>query len=207
MWRKRSDGVGIAEQVIELEVDVAEHRWSRGGEWLVLTLSGVATSGIHAMRVGEDTLPLPLVDTRANEVHPALSSDGRWLAYVSDESGRREVYIRPFPTVDDGKWQVSSEGGEEPLWSPDATTLYFRSLDGGVINVIDMQRGPSVAAPGTPIMLPANFQFEQNDSERLYDIAPDGQRFVMIRQGGGDTSGDLVVVLNFFEELKAKVGN
>ncbi len=207
VWQKRSDGVGIAEPLVELEVDVAEHRWSRDREWLVVTLSGVEGSGVHAMKMGEDTVPLPLVDTRADEMHPALSPDGRWLAYVSDASGRREVYVRPFPAVDDGMWLISSDGGEEPLWSPDAAALYFRSLDGGVIHVVDMQGGPSVAAPGPSIILPATSAFEQNDAERLYDITPDGNRFVMIRQGEGDVSGDLVVVLNFFEELKAKVGN
>ena len=207
VWRKRSDGVGSAEEVMTLDRDVQEARWSKDGDWLVLSVSGPPSQGILAMRLGtEDSTPVSMVDGPANELHAAVSPDGRWLAYASDESGRREVYVRPFPAVDEGKWQMSTDGGVEPLWSPDARSLYFRNLGGDRIEVVDMSLDPSSATRRLLLQLPANFAFEQNPNDRLFDILPTGDRFVMIRQGEGDRSGKLVIVLNFFEELRAKVG-
>ena len=77
----------------------------------------------RVLPLSQDAKPRPLLRTRFNEYQPRLSPDGRWLAYVSDESGRDEVYVRPFPEVDKGKWQVSTSGGVYPLWSPDGREL------------------------------------------------------------------------------------
>jgi serine/threonine-protein kinase len=208
VWIKRADGTGPEELLLDLEQDIWVTEWSRDGEWLLVSVDGPpGTDDILAMRVGVDSVPVPVVAGAFDEYEPALSPDGRWLAYVSDESGLPEVYVRPFPNTADGKWQISTDGGIEPAWSRDGSELFFRSLDGQSIEVADMQRGPSAAAREVLLNLPPQNDYERNQRNRLYDVAPDG-RFVMIqRPGTPDVSGELVIVQNWFEELVERVGN
>jgi serine/threonine-protein kinase len=205
-WMKRADGTGAEEPLVDLERDVWETHWSRDGEWLVISVDGPPGSDdIVGMRPGVDSVPVPLVASEFDEFEPALSPDSRWLAYVSVESGQPEVYVRPFPNVSDGKWQISTDGGTEPAWSHDSRELYFRSADFQSLMVADMADGPSATSARVLIRLPGENNYEANPRNRLYDVAPDG-RFVMIeRVGTGDISGSLVIVQNFFEDLKEKV--
>ena len=165
---------------------------------------GGGSDDVLALRVGQDTLPRPVLSESFDEFFPALSPDARWLAYVSDESGRNEVYLRPFPETRSGKWQLTSDGGSEPLWRADGRQLYFRSLDRHSILGVDLAGGPGSAAPRVVARLPAGDDFEGNPRDRLYDVAGDG-RFLMIQRANAtDVSGDLVVVLNWVQELKAR---
>lgn len=159
---------------------------------------------IFVYRPGEDSIPAPLLADDFDEFEPDVSPDGRWLAYVSDETGRPEVFVRPFPEVGGGKWQISSDGGTDPLWNPNGRELFFRSVDGFVIMEADLTDGPQNVRPEVLIQLPAvdGDQYERNGTDRLFDVAPDGQHFYLIRQTGGDRSGEPVVVQNVFEELK-----
>ncbi len=207
-WIKRADGTGPEQLLLDLERDIWVTEWSRDGEWLLISVDGPpGTDDILALRVGVDSVPTPVVAGAFDEYEPALSPDTRWLAYVSDESGQPEVYVRPFPNTAGGKWQISTDGGIEPAWSRDGSELFFRNLDGQSIEVADMQRGPSVATRQLLLNLPPQNDYERNQRNRLYDVAPDG-RFVMIqRPGTPDVSGDLVVVQNWFEELNQRVGS
>ena len=127
------------------------------------------------------------------------------MAYQSLESGRYEVYVRPFPDVDAGRWQVSSAGGQDPLWSPDGSELFF--LEGNRLLAAPVQTD-STFSRGTPQLL---FETISPSVEgRMYDIAPDGERFLLITPGaqadGADaTVPQIHVVLNWFEELNARV--
>ena len=96
---------------------IDEGLYSRDGRWLVLRVGVGGGRDLYGLRPGIDSGPVPLIATEFEEYSPALSPDGRWLAYVTNESGRRDVYVRPFPNVDSAKWQVSTDGGEEPLWA------------------------------------------------------------------------------------------
>ena len=118
VWTKRVDGSGPAERLLDWKEGIWAHAWSRDGQWLVFRdlASSPENRDIYALRVGVDSEPVPLLNTRFNETAPTISPDGRWLAYVSNESGREEVYVRPFPNVRDGSWQVSLDGGGEPKW-------------------------------------------------------------------------------------------
>ena len=104
-----------------------EVEWTRDGDWLVVrTDNSVAGAGdLVGRRVRGDTTPVILVSSPYTELHPAVSNDGRWIAYTSNESGRNEVYVRPFPNTGEGRWQVSTAGGFQPRWSPDGQSLYF----------------------------------------------------------------------------------
>jgi serine/threonine-protein kinase len=119
-WIKRADGSGPEELLLDLDRDLWGVQWSSDGEWLVVSVDGPPGSDdILAFRPEIDSVPMPIVADAFDEFQPALSPDGRWLAYVSDESGRNEVYVRPFPNARDGKWQISTDGAAEPAWSAD----------------------------------------------------------------------------------------
>jgi serine/threonine-protein kinase len=123
--------------------------------------------------------PTPLLITPANETAPAISPDGNLIAYVSDATGRNEVYVRPFPKGD-GQWQISTSGGSEPLWRRDGGALYFRS--GQAVFAASVIRG------ATPTFGAARKLFEgpylENGRGVAYDVAPDGRLFLMVRAGG-----------------------
>jgi serine/threonine-protein kinase len=130
--------------------------------------------------------------------------------YDSDETGQFEVYVRPYPDTDSGgRWQISSEGGRQPMWSRDGRELYYRDFDGGMW-ALPVEPG-RVFAPGPAVRLFSNPSYSGRGklmSARTYDLSPDGQRFLMIKaQPGPIEAGTpaLVVVLNWFEELKRAV--
>ncbi len=146
---------------------------------------------------GERALRL-LLDEDFNESHAAVSPGGRWIAYVSNESGRDEIYVRPFPNVDEGKWRISKDRGSTPRWSPDGKELFYLSRN--KMMVVSVQTD-STFTYGTPVVL-----FEKQDVNQRYDIHPDGQRFLMIKEAPQteETSApaEIILVLNWTEELK-----
>jgi len=203
VWRRRADGVGPEELITRLEGAVGDIRWSRDGKRLLLVVDGPSSLDIFVLRPGEDTVATPLLNESYHEALPALSPDGTWLAYVSMETGTPEVFVRPFPEISAGKWQISSAGADGVQWSADGREIYFRSADGRTVQAADMSRGPSDASSRTLFSLPADAWFETNGlNGRMFEVSRDGQRFLLNRQGRGDESGDLVVVQNFLTELR-----
>ena len=141
--------------------------------------------------------PVPLLQSPANEVAPALSPDGRWLAYVSNESGRAEVYVRSFPGME-ARAAVSVDGGTEPVWSPRGGELFYRS--GPVLIAAAVREGSGFdVLRRTPLFSNANYAVDL--THQVYDVAPDGQHFVMVRNLGG--TSHLTVTLHQFENLGA----
>ncbi len=157
---------------------------------------------LYAVRVGADSA-VALVATEYEETSPAVSPDGRWLAYVSDESGRWHVYVRPFPNTNDGRWLVSTGGGQEPVWAHSGRELFYKGS--GNLMVVEVLPGPTFVT-GERRVLFSTRGFRSTPFHQQYDVTPDDQRFVMIRNLGGQEASELIVVENFFEELKAKVG-
>lgn len=142
----------------------------------------------------------PFIRTPFNESVPAFSPDGRWMAYTSDESGRWEVYVQPYPGPG-VKYQISTEGGTEPVWNPNGKELFYRSGDKMMAVEISTQPSFSAAKPrmlfeGPYLPTPITFPY--------YDVSPDGQRFLMIKPSER-TLTQIVVVQNWFEELKRRV--
>ena len=144
---------------------------------------------------------IPLLDTEFSERNAALSPDGRWLAYASDESGQFEIYVRPIPDVDAGKWQGSSDGGRWPLWSPDGRELFY--LGPQAMMVVAIQTGPTITLGRREPLFDTVPYYTGNISRRVA-ISPDGQRFLMLKEGAAPLPG-IVVVQNWFEELKRLV--
>jgi Tol biopolymer transport system component len=139
------------------------------------------------------------LQTKFNESAPQFSPDGRWMAYTSDESGRYEIYLVPYPGPG-GKWQISSDGGREPLWNRNGRELFFRNGNKMMAAPINTQQGFSA---GTPKMLFQGQYVTLANSTPNYDVTADGQKFLMLKSAVQPTQIDVVV--NWFEELKQKV--
>jgi serine/threonine-protein kinase len=145
-----------------------------------------------------------VVQTLFSEMNGEVSPDGRWLAYESNDSGGREIYVRPFPDVNAGRAQVSSAGGHSPLWDRMGRELYFRSENGAVMRVNVLPGNTWQNSPPEEIV-PARY-YDISPAGRTFDVAPDGKRFLMIKQHVGEAAAqDIVVVTNWFEELKRLV--
>jgi serine/threonine protein kinase len=150
--------------------------------------------------------------TRSPTLSLAATQAGMILgtaAYQSDESGRDEIYVRPFPKFDAGRWQVSTDGGMQALWSRNGRELFYRSATGAVMRVA-IETGATWTAAAPVMLFDGPYYFGGGGIfGRSYDVSPDGQRFLMIKQGdGSDQSAappSIVVVQNWFEELKRLV--
>jgi len=218
LWSRKSDGTGVAEVLFDADAVVMGF-WSPGGDWLVLRRAGaqgnVGARDILAFRPGVDSAAIPLVaDGTDQEEGPALSPDGRWLAYTSTETGRPEVFVRPFPDVDSGKYPVSRDGGIRPLWAPGGDELFFfqrgegGQLGGGpgAMMVARVRTEPTfeVLAIDTLYTLPEGYVSSTNGD--FYDVTPDGQRFLMGRVvESARTVSRYILVQNFLEELRRLV--
>jgi eukaryotic-like serine/threonine-protein kinase len=150
----------------------------------------------------------PLVSTPAMEFHPEISPNGRYMAYQSNESGRLEIYVRPFPRVNDGRWQLSTGGGTRPVWARNGRELFFVD-PANTLMAVPVQASGATFAMGNPVKLFETAYAPTLNSPRDYDVTPDGQRFLMIRENvardGNAMPAGMVVVQNWFEELRAKV--
>ncbi len=139
----------------------------------------------------------PVVAGPFDEYPPRFSPDGRWLAYMSDESGRFEIYAQAFPGPGE-KWTLSTEGGKEPVWSRDGREIFYR--DGDRMMVVPLQIEPAFR-PGTPRML-FEAPFASNPGGYPnYDVSLDGTRFIMVETDATELN-EIHVVLNWSEELK-----
>lgn len=206
LWRKRADGSGTAERLLASDRSLAEAFWSRDGQWLVVRTT-VPTRDIYAFQPGADTTLKPVVASpQFDERAATLSPDGRWIAYQSDETGRSEIYVRPFPKAAEGRRQVSSAGGDEPLWSPSGREIFFRAPSGEMM-AVPVTTTPAFTAEAPRALFPAA-DYAHSPSYRAYDVTPDGRRFVMLRRIADSVAAapnQVVVVDNWFKELKAKV--
>ena len=177
---------------------------SRDGRWVLLrrTVSETGNGDIFALKTGDTTL-VPLLTSSAREVSPALSPDGRWLAYESDESGTSEVYVRPFPEVASARWQVSLSGGTGPMWAHSGRELFLLNGRQEMVTT-EIRPGPSFSVGETRILFPAG-SYTLTGNYPLYDVAPDDKRFVMV-QGVAAAETELILTENWFEELRGRAG-
>jgi len=198
-----ADGSGEAQPLFRGEHPRWSFSWSPDGETLAFYEIHPATGrDIWLWSPGED--PVPFLVTPYSERSPMLSRRGRWLAYVSDETGRDEVYVLSYPETG-AKQQISRDGGREPVWSRDGRELFYRNED--KMMVVDVETGPVFRAGTARALFEGRYRVAAGGLNQNYDVAPDGQRFVMVRAAGESGPPQIRLVLNFFEELKAKVGN
>jgi Tol biopolymer transport system component len=130
-----------------------------------------------------------------------ISPDGQWIAYTSYESGNAQVYVRPFPNVDEGKWKISTNGGDFPMWSPDGRELFYRNL--GDVIAVKFETEPTFSVTSSNILFSGNYVYQDHNQ---WDISPDGERFLMLKSASiGGSDYRINIVLNWFEELKERV--
>jgi serine/threonine-protein kinase len=181
-------------------------RWSPDGKWLTFEREAdhPDRNDIVGIRPGIDTAPVPLVATGMHAGMQAVSPDSHWMAYGSDVTGRFEIYVVPFPNTKAGKWQISTLGGVLPKWPAHGNEIIYRDTSGDVMSVAVMM-APTFSF-GKPRRL-----FVAKWSEfpffHGYAVSPDGQRILMIRRVGAGVPDKLIVVENWFEELRAKARN
>ena len=199
-WRA-ADGSTSAEPLLDLpSFALSANSWSSGGEWLVF-MAESSERGWDIWGRHGDGQPEPLVSTLSNEMQPRLSADGDWLAYQSDESGRDEVYVQPFPNVSAGRWTVSTDGGDSPIWSPDATELFY--MNGAELLAVPVGRQGETFVAGIPEVLFDGPYATTQDAN--FDVFPDGDHFLMVEVDPDAEPSRFHLVLNWFEELKARV--
>jgi len=191
-----------AELLLHHSFGLWEAEVSRDGQWLVVRSDEArGDANIRARRLSGDTALVPVVIDRSISTLLSLSPDGRWLAYGSDATGRREVYVTPFPAGTSTQL-VSREGGSEPRWGHSGRELFFKS--GNQLMVVDVAPGPTfVASTPRPLFSLSGYRSARNRQQ--YDVAPDDKHFVMIRERNSDAPTNVVYVENWFEELKARV--
>ena len=148
-----------------------------------------------------DHKPQPFLHTPFNETAPTFSPDSRWLAYASDETGRYEIYVQPYPGPG-GKWQISTEGGTEPVWAHNGEIFYRQ---GNKMMAAGTTTQPTFSADN-PKMLFGGQYVPTVQTMPNYDVSRDGQRFPMVKASEQtEAATQINVVLNWFEELKRRV--
>jgi Tol biopolymer transport system component len=204
-WVRRADGSGDVHPAIPGDTRFDEIAFDSRGRYTLFRTEGGGLGSRRLLMIenGVDTVPRVLLATRFDNYAMALSPDGQWLAYVSNESGVSEVYVRPFPAVDSARFAISVAGGMEPVWRRDGTELFFRDARGAMF-AVPVTTGRRFEH-GTPKLLFSIPGLSQQEYHRGYDVDPDGKRFLMVASGGRETTA-LNVIFNWRAELEKLPG-
>jgi serine/threonine protein kinase/Tol biopolymer transport system component len=198
IYRQASDGSGAEERLLDADSHPHVSSWSPDGRTLAYTDFDPDYSGdIWILTLGQKAEKRPWLRTPFNERAGSFSPDGRWIVYVSNESGRDEIYVQPFPGPG-GKWQVSVSGGTEPVWSRDGKELFY--LSGRKMMSVPVSAGTTFSAEIPHVLFEGSF-VPTRRGEAAYDVSPDGRRFLMVRRDEQMITNHLNVVLNFSQEL------
>ena len=208
LWTMRADGSSFASLLLDRERSIYEGWYSGDERWLIFREGGGASGAGDIYGIGPlaDDVASPLVVTEFHEEQMALSPNGRWLAYASNRSGRIEVYVRPFPGVNSSLQQVSADGGTEPVWAHSGEELFYRNGAGELIAA--HVTADSLFTVHRRDVLFSLAEYLPGNGRPQYDVTRDDQRFLLLRvDRTGAADDNLVLVQNFFEELKERVPN
>jgi serine/threonine protein kinase/Tol biopolymer transport system component len=197
--RRNVDGTGEPERLVSGESFYSPMSCSPDGRLLVFDrLSDKTGLDVWILPLVGERREEPLIATAYKESNGVVSPDGRWIAYISDESGRNEVYVSGFPRLS-GKWQVSTQGAREPLWSRGGRELFYRTLEGS-LKVVAVTLDPVFSAGKARLVYSGQFRMGGRTN---YDITPEGDRFLIVTDREGAPIKQLHVVLNWLTEIKA----
>lgn len=200
----RVEAAGDAELLFASQYPKWITEFSRDGRYLAYyELNPQTGRDIWILPLQGERKPEPFLMTPASERSAVFSPDGHWIAYASDESGRDEVYVQPFPKSPKGPQIVSTHGGREPVWSPDGKELYYRRRNQLV--AVPVKISPTFTPGQERVLFEGSFTEEIGGRNQNYCVSPDNQRFLIIRQGDSTTPQSLRVVFNWFEELNRLV--
>ncbi|MCH8254191.1 MAG: serine/threonine-protein kinase [Gemmatimonadetes bacterium] len=212
VWQTRADGTGVPRLLLDPGRYVNFPRWSADGEWLLLRTYArndrLNEMDIVGFRPGVDESLVPLIVTEdVEEKGSSLSPDGRWLAYSSNETGQGEIYVRPFPIDDSAPILVSRVGGLNPLWAHSGEELFYIDAGYGMV-AVKVETGAEFRVLERETLFTVSPRSRQGDLDTAYDLSPDDQRFLMVRSVRSVTGESrTIMVQNFFEVLKERVGN
>jgi len=194
-----TDGSGAPELLVPVErANWFTSSWSPDGRRLLVNWPGRETGGdIGLLSLDGDRRLTPLLRTPFDEGQGVFSHDGRFVAYTSNESGRSEVYVQPYPSLDT-RVQVSTDGGNEPVWSHTGRELFFRQ--GKKLIAVDVKSAPRFSAGRPRVLFQADFAAGPGGAG--YDVSTDDQRFLVVSGRGDSSADDLAVVLNWLEEVR-----
>jgi serine/threonine-protein kinase len=208
LFSQATDGTGTVERLAESPNSQASTAISRDGTLLFTEWFPKTGADVMALRLGGPHQVLPLVQTRFNERNGMVSPDGRWLAYEADDSGAFEIHVRPYPDVNRGHWQISTSGGTQPVWGPQGQELFYVAPDGALMRVGVSAGAAWTAGAATKVIESRYVTSTTGLYQRNFDIAPDGQRFLMLKAANVDANTappQIVIVQHFDEELKRLV--
>jgi serine/threonine-protein kinase len=219
-FRKRADGVGEAERLFSSDEDLVIPTWSSPDGKAMVAIAAVGSAkgafprDLNVSLVRQDgarsagaSSVEPVLSGPFVETWPTISPDGRWMAYVSTESGREQVYVSPAPrpgrSSSAGRWQVSIEGGSYPQWSPSGRELFYVDR-GGMMAVTYSASGESFVAGKPQQLFQPGFL---NMDTYTYDVAPDGKRFAILAAARNEQPAEVhpTMVLNWFDEVRRLV--
>ena len=206
-----ANGTGGVEMLLSTQLEgakiMAPNTISSDGEHLLYSIANTENADIFILSPGAEQQPDTLLHTGFNESRASLAPNGRWVAYVSNETGRNEVYVRTFPDIETGKWQVSANGGSDPQWARDTGELFYRreTESGTETYSVDVGSGDEFSARAPQLLFTSNHLSSRINS---YAVNADGTKFLMRKPvadanatiSGGPTN--LVLVENFAVELQ-----
>jgi len=205
LFRKPSNGAGQAELLLHSVETKTPMDWSHDGRFLLFTQRGKDSGmDLWVLPMEGDRKPVPYLVTPFSEGQAQFSPDGRWVVYTSDETGTKEVYVRPFPMSSGGKWPVSNGGGSQPRWRRDGKELFYFAPDSTLMAV--PVTGTSTFQLGLPKALFRTTVLGGTGGGPgvawRYDVSPDGQRFLINTALEEATSSPITVVVNWQTTLK-----
>ena len=193
------DGGGRATVLLHGIRSLSEHAWSPTGDAFAVrtTTNEVGAGDIMAARANaSQSQPTPIVASSRSEYSPSISPDGRFMAYASNESGRFEVYVVPFPDAGTSKWQVTNTGGRAPRWSRRGGEIFYIDLSSNLV-AATITTSPAFAVQGRSVLFNAAAYSILAISRHSFDVMPDDQHFLMIRRRGGAANAQMVVIENW----------
>ena len=208
-----ADGSGVAERLTGGAAEVTPGTETFPSAFLPDgsgLLYSAGSNDVGVVSIGDTPVEAAIITGAASERNPAVSPDGRWLAYQSNESGRHEVYVRPFPDVNTGRWQISTDEGTRPEWSADGKELFYfveDSGNGAEIVAVPVESSQTFRA-GAPQVLFSGPYLALQDQRLTFDVTNDGSRFLLIKRATGEDEAPpqtIVIVENWFEELERLV--
>jgi dipeptidyl aminopeptidase/acylaminoacyl peptidase len=207
LYEKASDGTGDEQLLLASEEPKAASDWSADGRFLAyITFSLRTQADLWVLPLAGERKPFGILRTDSNENDAHFSPDGRWLAYISNESGPHQMYVRPFsataPTTPGGQWQISTGGGTRPRWRRDGKELFYIANDNRLMAVAVKTDARFEAGPPRPLFETHIFRGFVPNFNTPYAVTADGQRFLVLTAVEEPKSTPVTVVLNWTAGIK-----
>jgi eukaryotic-like serine/threonine-protein kinase len=199
LYQKAASGAGNEEMLLEDNVDKFPASWSPDGKFILYVGSGPSRSNdLFVLPLTGDRKPFPFLQTQFSESEGRISPDSRWVAYVSNESSRNEIYVASFPGPG-GKWQISSGGGNYPRWRRDGSEIFYLAPDNKLMAASVNSKGASFEVSAVKPLFATRIAFR---GSYKYDVSPDGQKFLIDSAPEQATTSPLTIVLNWEAGVK-----